>query len=78
MEAQNLEKQKDYSIICKIYFYVKDPYEAKYQYLIKKSENNYLKNLKNSKAFIECSNSMQDVYRHIKEYNPSNIKNIKF
>ena len=35
----NLIKQQDnedYSIIYKIYFYVKDPYEAKYQYLIKK------------------------------------------
>ena len=30
----------DYSIIDKIYLYVKDPDEPKYQYLIKKRKNN--------------------------------------
>ena len=32
-------KHNDYSIIDKIYLYVKDPDEPKYQYLIKKSKN---------------------------------------
>ena len=56
-------KQQDddhYSIIVNVYLYVKDPYEAKYQYLIKKHETG-LKNLKDPKAFIEYSNNMQDV-----------------
>ena len=57
----------DYSIIDKIYLYVQDPYEAKYQYLIKKRENNGLKNLKHLKAFIEYPNNMQDVYKNMKE-----------
>ena len=51
----NLIKQQDdndYCIIDKIYLYVKDPYEVKYQYL-KKRKNNGLKNLKDPKAFIE-------------------------
>ena len=57
----------DYSIIDKIYLYVQDPYEAKYQYLTKKRENNGLKNLNNPKAFIEYPNNMQDVYKNMKE-----------
>ena len=44
----NLIKQQDddgYSVIDKIFLYVKDPNEAKYQYLIKKRENSGLENL---------------------------------
>ena len=47
----------DYSIINKIYFYVKDPYEAQYQYLIKKREKNGLEKLKDLKTFIEYSSN---------------------
>ena len=39
--------------IDKVYLYVKDPYEPKYQYLIKKRENVGLKHLNDPKAFIE-------------------------
>ena len=53
MEGLDLEKNTlltlikqqhddDYSFIDKIYLYVKDPNEAKYQHLIKKSERNDL------------------------------------
>ena len=41
------------SDIDKIYLYAKDPYEAKYQFLIKKSEDVWKKDLNDSKAFIE-------------------------
>ena len=44
-----------------IYLYAKDPYEAKYQFLIKKRESIGLKHFKDPKAFIEYSNDMQDV-----------------
>ena len=50
--------------IAEIYLYVKDPYEAKYQYLIKKREKvgrNHFNDLKAFKAFMEYSNDMQDV-----------------
>ena len=47
--------------IDKIYLYVKDPYEAKYQFLINKRENIGLKHYNDPKAFIEYSNDMQDV-----------------
>ena len=42
----NLIKQLDngdYSTVDKIHSYVKDPYEVKYQYLIKKCEDNGIK-----------------------------------
>ena len=43
----------------KIYLYAKDPYEAKYHFLINKRESIGLKH--DAKAFIEYSNDMQDV-----------------
>ena len=53
----------------KIYLYAKDPYEAKYQFLINKRESTGLKHFNDPKAFIEYSNDMQDVYKNIEEYN---------
>ena len=55
--------------IDKIYFYGKDPYEYKYQFLIKKRESIGLKHFKDSKAFIEYSNDKHDVYKNIDDYN---------
>ena len=57
--------------IDKIYLYVKDPYEAKYQSLINKRESTGLKHFNDSKAFAECSNYMDDIYKSIEEYNPN-------
>ena len=54
--------------IDKIYFYAKDPYEAKYQYLINKGEKVDLNHYDDPKAFIEYSNGMQDIYKNIDEY----------
>ena len=45
----------------KIYLYVKDPYEAKYQSLLSKQENTGLKDLNDSKSFIEYSNDMDNI-----------------
>ena len=56
--------------IDKIYLYAKDPYEAKYQYLVNKREKIGLDNFKDRRAFIEYSNDMQDVYKNIEDYNP--------
>ena len=68
------------SDIDKIYLHGKDSYEAKYQLLINKRESTGLKYLNDSKAFIELSNDMDDVYKNIEEYNLSkktkNISNI--
>ena len=56
--------------IDQIYFYAKDPYEKKYQYLINKRENVGLNHFNDPKGFIEYSNDMQDVYKNIEDYNP--------
>ena len=56
--------------IDKIYLYAKDPYEAKYQYLIKKREKVGLDHFDDPKAFVEYSNDMQDVHKNIDDYNP--------
>ena len=50
--------------------YAKDPYEDKYQFLIKKRENIGLKHFNDPKAFIEYSNDMYDIYKNIDHYNP--------
>ena len=49
--------------IDKIYSYAKDPFEAKYQFLINKIENTGFKHFNDSKAFIEYSNNIDDVYK---------------
>ena len=56
--------------IDKIYLYAKDPYEAKYQYLINKREKVGLSHYDDPKAFMEYSNYMQHVYKNIEDYNP--------
>ena len=55
--------------IDKIYLYAKDPYEAKYQFLINKRESTGLKHFNDLKPFIEYSNDMQDVYKNNDEHN---------
>ena len=54
-----INKQDD---IDKIYLYAKDLSEPKYELLIKNRENAGIKHLNDSSAFIECSNTMDDVY----------------
>ena len=56
--------------IDNIYLYAKDPYEAKYQYLINKHEKVGLKQYDDPKAFIEYSNDMQDIYKITEKFNP--------
>ena len=56
--------------IHKIYLYAKDPYEVKYQCLIKKKESVGINHFNDPKAFTEYSNDMRDVYKNINYYNP--------
>ena len=60
----------------KIYLYAKDLSEPKYEYLIKKRENIGINHLNDSIAFIECFNTMDDVYENINGYNPSRERKI--
>ena len=49
--------------------YAKDLSESKYEYLIGIRENTGIKHLNDLKAFIECSNTMNDVYENIDNCN---------
>ena len=57
--------------------YAKDPYEAKYQYLINKPEKVGLNHYDDPKAFIEYSNDIQDDYKNIDVWHVIQIKNAK-
>ena len=62
-----INEQKD---IDKIYLYAKDLSEPKYERLTRNRENAGIKHLNHSKAFIECSTTMNNVYANIDNYNP--------
>ena len=50
--------------------------ETKYQFLIKKRQDAGIKNLNDPGAFIEYSNTMDDVYNNIDNYNPERKRKI--
>ena len=52
-----------------MYLYAKDLSESKYEYLTRNRENPGINYLNDSKAFIERSNTMNDVYENIDNYN---------
>ena len=68
-----INEQED---IDKIYLYAKDLSEPKYEYLIKNRENAGIKHVNDSNAFIEYSNTMDDVYENIDNYNSSRKRKI--
>ena len=53
--------------IDKIYLYAKDLNKPKYEYLIKNRKNAGIKHLNDPNAFIECSNTMDDIHKNINE-----------
>ena len=62
--------------IDKIYLCAKDLNEPKYEYLLKNHKNTGIKHLNDPNTFIECSNTMDDVYENIHDYNSSGKKKI--
>ena len=70
----NLINEQDH--IDKIYLYAKDLSEPKYEYLIKKLENAGIKHLNDPNPLIECSNTMDGVYKNINDYNPRRKRKI--
>ena len=57
--------------IDKIYLYTKDPFEAKYHYLIKKRGKVRIDHFNDPKAFTEYSSDMLDASKNIEDYNPN-------
>ena len=70
----NLIKEQD--DIDKIYLYAKDLSKPKYEFMIKKREDAGMKHFSYPNAFIECSNTMDDVYENIDDYNPNKQRKI--
>ena len=62
--------------IDKIYLYVKNPFESKYQLLINERERVGIENLKNAKAFIDYSQTIDDVYETLEDYNPTKKRRV--
>ena len=56
--------------------YAKDLSEPQNEFLIKKRENAGTKHFGGRNAFIECSNTMDDVYENIDDYNPNRKRKI--
>ena len=57
--------------IDKIYLYVKDPFESKYQLLNNGRKKVGIKILKNLKNFIHYSQTTDNVYENLEDYNPT-------
>ena len=56
--------------------YAKDLEEPTYQLLLKKRKNAGIKKLNDPNAFIEYSNTMDDVYNNIDDYNPKRKRKV--
>ena len=80
-----LDLIKEQDDIDKIYLYAKDLSEPKYEFLIKSAKLSSLEivwrfsdHFNDPNAFIECSNTMDDNYENIDDYNPNRKRNIVF
>ena len=62
--------------IDKIYLYVKDLHEPKYEYLINKREQAGIKSLNDPHAFIEYSGDMNDVLDDINNYSKNKDRKV--
>ena len=71
----NLVKHKRPDI-DKIYLYVKDQFESKYQFLTSKREKVEIKKLKNQEAFIDYSQTIGDVYENLEDYNSTKKRKV--
>ena len=60
--------QKDPNIVDKIFLYAKDLEEPKYKWLIDKREKAGINFNNDPTAFIEYSNSMDDIFSEIEDY----------
>ena len=56
--------------------YVKDPFESKYQLLINGRDKVGIKQTKKQKAFIDYSQTIDDVYENLEEYNPTKKRRV--
>ena len=50
--------------------------KSKYEHLFNNRENAGIKDLNDSKTFIDCSNTMNDVYESTELYNPNRQRKV--
>ena len=62
--------------IDKIYLYVKDPFEWKYELLTIRREKVGIKKKKNPKAFTDYSQTIGDVYQNLENCDPTKKKKV--
>ena len=62
--------------IDKIYLYAKDLSEPRHEFLIKKSADPGKQHLNDSNAFIDFSNTVDEVFENVDNYNPCRKKKI--
>ena len=62
--------------VDKIYLYGKDLRKPKYEILIKNRENVGIKHFNDPDSFIDCSNTMDEIYENINDYNPTRKRKI--
>ena len=64
------------ALLIKFIYIIRMHMRQNYQNLEEKREQNGFENLKNSKAFIEYSNNIQDVHKKYEEFNQSRKCNV--
>ena len=62
--------------IDKIYLYVKDPFESKYQWLINGREKVEIKTLKDPKSLIDYSQTTDDVCKNLEYFSPTKARRV--
>ena len=68
-----IDGQNDFD---KIYLYARDLNEPEYKILIKNHKGAGIKHLNYPNAFIECSNTLDDVHEKIHDYNSNRKRKI--
>ena len=62
--------------IDKIYSYVKNPFELKYQLLTNGREKVGIEKLKDPNVFIDYSQTIDDVYKNLEDYSPTKNRRV--
>ena len=62
--------------IDNIYLYLKDPFQSKHQFLINGREKVGIKELKNPKAFIDHSQTFDEIYETLGKYNSTKKRKV--
>ena len=62
--------------IDKIYLYVKNPFKSNYQILVNGGEKVVIKKLKNPKTFIDYSQTNDDFYENLEDYNSTKKRRV--